>query len=226
MFGVSLVSVSVSGGWSSWTEWSECNARCGRGWQRRTRSCTNPTPLNGGAFCDGPPVQRVTCTTLCPGTKQCLSECSNFSRKDTPLWGSKILFLQLMQQTSSFIISSLSSIQAVLTGSVSKQLDCKAAGCQNSSTRSQQILPHLRGSLRITRVSAVLPVDGGWTEWAKWSACGTECTHWRSRECQAPPPINGGKHCSGSMMESKNCTEGLCARSKSYVWWTVARTNV
>ncbi|KAJ8418059.1 hypothetical protein AAFF_G00137680 [Aldrovandia affinis] len=28
-----------------------------------------------------------------------------------------------------------------------------------------------------------------------------------------PPPRNGGRHCSGSMMESKNCTEGLCTRT-------------
>ena len=41
----------VAGGYSDWSPWSECSKTCGIGEKTRERSCTNPSPANGGSTC-------------------------------------------------------------------------------------------------------------------------------------------------------------------------------
>ena len=59
---------SVDGGWSEFSDWSECSATCGGGTQTRIRTCTNPAPALGGVDCQGESSETQNCNTHhCPG---------------------------------------------------------------------------------------------------------------------------------------------------------------
>ena len=52
------------------------------------------------------------------------------------------------------------------------------------------------------------PVDGGWSLWTPWTSCNAVCgdgTKTRSRECNQPPPSDGGAFCRGSSDEKARC---------------------
>uniref|UniRef100_A0A158P8R8 Netrin receptor UNC5 n=1 Tax=Angiostrongylus cantonensis TaxID=6313 RepID=A0A158P8R8_ANGCA len=74
------LSVYVNGGWSSWSPWTgACAADCVAlrraldsdvGSEviprlRRTRTCNNPAPLNGGAYCSGDEEEFRSCNLTC-----------------------------------------------------------------------------------------------------------------------------------------------------------------
>ncbi|KAM6227207.1 complement component C6 isoform 3-T3 [Spheniscus humboldti] len=48
-------------------------------------------------------------------------------------------------------------------------------------------------------------VDGRWGCWSEWSSCDTSFKTRRTRECNNPSPMNGGKPCEGEREEEEDC---------------------
>ena len=65
-------------------------------------------------------------------------------------------------------------------------------------------------------------VDGGWTQWTKWSECSVDCGSGKQtsrRDCANPfPSPNGGKACEGEGKRSRKCDKGPCPGEPSYVY--------
>lgn len=59
---------TVDGSWSGWNTVVACTVTCGTGQQSRKRNCSNPTPANGGANCQGKEYDNSSCSlSACPG---------------------------------------------------------------------------------------------------------------------------------------------------------------
>ncbi|KAK9752977.1 hypothetical protein QE152_g3836 [Popillia japonica] len=85
----------ANGGWSAWSSWVPC--RCPGDTSskvqghKRTRTCNNPPPTNGGANCEGSTIQRLDCPP-CPQVEpprwsswsewsDCNSDCTKTRRR-------------------------------------------------------------------------------------------------------------------------------------------------
>ena len=77
----SLLYAVVNGGYTQWSNWLSCSQTCGGGQQVRTRSCTSPSPANGGLTCLQQNLGTETDIQLC-NTQACSGNWSSFLRRN------------------------------------------------------------------------------------------------------------------------------------------------
>ena len=61
-------------------------------------------------------------------------------------------------------------------------------------------------------------VDGGYSEWSKFGACSKTCGKGfklRSRTCDNPSPLHGGKSCVGPNVDTNSCKIKECPGKKT-----------
>ncbi|XP_063677768.1 SCO-spondin-like [Bolinopsis microptera] len=170
----------VDGGWSDFSDWSECSVACGGGSQSRSKSCSNPAPENGGADCDGDDSESQDCNAdPCP-VDGGWSDFSDWSECSVACGGGS------QSRSKSCTNPAPENGGADCDGDDSESQDCNADPCS---------------------------VDGGWSEFGEWSECSVTCgggSQSRSRSCSNPAPEKGGAHCDGDDSESQACNADPC----------------
>ncbi|CAH3173411.1 unnamed protein product [Porites lobata] len=186
----------TDGNYTEWTKWSDCSASCAGGLKTRVRTCTNPSPQNGGKSCIdlGSASETAECNPdPCPidgnyteWTKwsDCGATCgggsktrTRFCTNPTPSHGGK---------------------NCDDLGPTSETVSCNPDPC---------------------------PIDGNYTEWTEWSDCTATCgggSKTRIRTCTNPPPQHGGNNCVelGPDTETVKCSRDPCPIDGNYTEWT------
>jgi cysteine-rich repeat protein len=217
----------VDGGFS---DWSACSATCtadGSG-GTQTRTCTNPTPANGGAACTGPTSQACNAGVLCPidGGFTAYSACSAICAADgtggtqtrtctnpAPANGGAACTGATSQACN---VGVLCPIDGGFTDYSACSAACTADGTGGTQTRACTNPAPANGGAACTgatsqtcNVGVLCPIDGGFTD---YSACSVDCTTdgtggTQTRTCTNPAPANGGAACAGPTEQT--CNEGV-----------------
>ena len=241
----------VHGGWSIWSKYSPCSVTCGKGMKQRTRICDSPMPQYGGKMCLGDSTEQTMCDTgiMCPihggfslWTKwsPCTAKCGEglqhrerFCNSPSPLYGGDpckgIFTEERICDTGVFcpVHGNWGQWSAFSPCSV----DC-GSGFKDRSRFCDNPAPMYGGRLcegpDIEVVDCATgincPVHGDWSTWTVWTGCSVNCdvgVQKRSRSCTNPKPMFGGRPCKGDSLQEKVCNTGvLCPIDGMWSFWS------
>ncbi|XP_064650190.1 hemicentin-1-like isoform X2 [Lineus longissimus] len=78
-----------------------------------------------------------------------------------------------------------------------------------------------RGSI-LVQAELTVQVHGGFSTWSAWGDCSVTCgqgTQFRSRTCDNPAPLNGGRNCNGGKKQSQTCFVEGCQTDGQWGEW-------
>ncbi|WAR26354.1 HMCN1-like protein [Mya arenaria] len=206
---------TVDGGWSNWTEWTQCSVTCeGQGTQSRNRTCDNPIPMFGGAKCQGDGYAMRDCTSpdKCAMWNEwghCTESCDDGSGGG----------YQIRSRRCDHPRPSAGGLDCSSLGSPTDTKLCGVDPCPAAS--GNVIVPALiprrplveravrseaSSLLRHVVMPSVLVVDGGWGTWESWSVCDCNNELNRKRTCDSPTPVGAGKQCEGKYTQTGGWT--------------------
>ncbi|CAG2239285.1 Hemicentin-1,Coadhesin,Adhesion G protein-coupled receptor B3,Thrombospondin-2,Thrombospondin-1,Mucin-like protein,Adhesion G protein-coupled receptor B1 [Mytilus edulis] len=177
----------VDGNWTDWSVWSTCSQSCGRGFQSRNRTCSNPVPQFGGNECLGNFTDDDMCNLHnCPvdGNWTKWSEWDNCTQSCGGGFRSRV-------RTCS-----------------DPEPRFEGENCLGNSTE---------GDICNDHYCPVDGNWTDWSEWNSCSdTCGGGLTL-RYRNCSNPEPQFGGIDCIGNRTEKDSCNTHYCPGSSTAV---------
>ncbi|XP_050402082.1 A disintegrin and metalloproteinase with thrombospondin motifs adt-2 isoform X2 [Patella vulgata] len=217
--------------WEEWGDWGECSTQtsCGRGFKVRNRTCSNGGTAGIDRYCLGDFTQSAPCMDMnCKSALRIRGgsehgegrvEIYNDIKKE---WG-LICANQWDQSKADLICKQVGLPAAHLAitdgrfGNGDGQYgitDINCEGDERTLQMCQRNLWSLTSTCTGDKAAGVqCQVNGVWSLWGEWSECSVTCedgTRTRTRLCNHPPALHGGRACIGDDLQTKPCTLPAC----------------
>ncbi|XP_055962583.1 hemicentin-1 [Sorex fumeus] len=231
------VTVQVHGGFSPWSAWRPCSVSCGKGLQRRSRSCDSPSPANGGSPCAGADSETRPCQPRpCPvaggwsawspwgectqscgrGNQTRVRTCSNPpAQHGGRLCEGSAVEVIMCNIRPCPVHGGWSPWQpwGTCSQTCGKGAQTRTRACSSPPPSAGGSYCDGAGLQTQSCNERHCPVHGSWTSWGPWGACSVSCgggARQRTRDCSDPAPQHGGSTCAGSDAQSDFCGTDPC----------------